>query len=115
MSDPREGVYDPRRLIDPHRGLAELLRTAGHPAFEAREIVDGHQTYRVGLEPTSVGLSALIPGTGRVRPSRVWLDVASKRIVKGEFAFEASGKDGELSARVLVLDYDTPVTITAPV
>src|SRR6476469_114662 len=44
-------VYDPSAILDPERGAAKLLRTAKNPKTEAKEQVDGKDTYKVSFEP----------------------------------------------------------------
>jgi lipoprotein LprG len=107
-------VYDPSAILDPQRGAAKLLRTAKNPKTEAKEQVDGKDTYRVSFEPDAAALAALIPTTASGVTAVVWLDAATKRIAKAEFTIPQSGGAAKGVAAVTFSNYDAPVTISAP-
>jgi lipoprotein LprG len=107
-------VYDPSAILDPQRGAAKLLRTAKNPKTEAKEQVDGKDTYKVSFEPDASALAALIPTTASGVTAAVWLDATTKRIAKAEFTIPQSGEAPKGVATVTFSNYDAPVTISAP-
>jgi lipoprotein LprG len=107
-------VYDPSAILDPQRGAAKLLRTAKNPKTEAKEQVDGKDTYKVSFEPDATALAALIPTTASGVTAVVWLDATTKRIAKAEFTIPQSGANPKGVASVTFSNYDAPVTISAP-
>jgi lipoprotein LprG len=107
-------VYDPSAILDPERGAAKLLRTAKNPKTEAKEQVDGKDTYKVSFEPDTSALAALIPTTASGVTGVVWLDATTKRIAKAEFTIPQSGAASKGVVTVTFSNYDAPVTISAP-
>lgn len=107
-------VYDPSAILDPNRGAPKLLSTAKNPKTEAKEQVDGKDTYKVSFEPDTSALQSLIgsaiPGVNGL----VWLDAQTKRIAKAEFKVPASGGNPEGTVTVTFSKYDEPVNISAP-
>ncbi len=107
-------VYDPSAILDPQRGAAKLLRTATNPKTEAKEQVDGKDTYKVSFEPDASALAALIPISASGVTGLVWLDATTKRIVKAEFSVPQSGAVPKGTVSAVFSNYDAPVTISAP-
>ncbi|GAA2371498.1 lipoarabinomannan carrier protein LprG [Catellatospora methionotrophica] len=107
-------VYDPSAILDPNRGVAKLLSSVKTATTQAKETVDGKETYKIQVEPDPVALAALIPGVGTGVTGHVWLDATSKQLVKGEFLIPAKGSDPAGTVTVTFTKYNDPVTISAP-
>lgn len=107
-------VYDPSAILDPDRGVAKLLSSVKNATTVGKETVDGKETYKVQVEPDPVALAALIPGVGTGVTGHVWLDAATKQLVKGEFVIPAKGSDPAGTVTVTFTNYNAPVTISAP-
>lgn len=97
-------IYDPSLILDPAKGIAQLLESASDPQVQAEEGSD----YRVATGFSEQTLSTLVPGVTEPVNATIWIDKATSRLTKIELPL----KDG--SVRVTLADYDTPVTITPP-
>ncbi|WP_219471510.1 LppX_LprAFG lipoprotein [Nonomuraea rhizosphaerae] len=97
-------LYDPSLILDPSKGIAQLLGTAGDPRVEAEE----NGAYRVATAFSGQVLGALVPGVTQGVNGKVWVDKASSRLTKIELPLQ----DGTVT--VSLSDYDAPVTITPP-
>lgn len=107
-------LYDPSAILDPARGVAKLLSAARNPKVLGTEKVDGADAYKVGLDTDPVSLSAIIPGATEGITAVLWLDSATKKLVKGEFTVPASGDDTGGTVVATFTKYDDPVTVSAP-
>ncbi|MEU8249154.1 LppX_LprAFG lipoprotein [Nonomuraea sp. NPDC048916] len=97
-------LYDPSLILDPGKGVAQLLSTATDPRVEAEE----GDTYRVATTFSGQVLGALVPGVTQGVNGRVWIDKAAGRLTKIELPLQ----DGTVT--VSFSDYDAPITITPP-
>ncbi|MEV4413927.1 LppX_LprAFG lipoprotein [Catellatospora sp. NPDC049609] len=107
-------VYDPSAILDPQRGVAKLLGTIKSATTQAKETVDGRETYKIQVEPDPTALAALVPGVGTGVTGFLWLDATNKQLVKGEFTVPAKGSDPAGTVTVTFSKYNEPVTISAP-
>jgi lipoprotein LprG len=107
-------VYDPSAILDPNRGVAKLLNTAKKAKTEARESVDGHDAYRLSVEPDPADLAGLIPGAAAGVKGLIWLDATTKQLLKGEFTMPPAGSDPAGTVTVTFTNYNAPVTVSAP-
>jgi lipoprotein LprG len=109
------GIYDPTAILDPERGTAELLATAQDAETQARETVDGVESYRVAATFRPERVSALVPGVTSPTPGVVWTDVATSRLVRAELELPP-GPDGAAGGPVTVqlTRYNESVSIAAP-
>jgi lipoprotein LprG len=100
--------YDPSTVLDPDRGVANLLRTATDPSVER----DG-DTYRVTASFSAEALSGLVPGAADGTRGTVWIGVERPLLHRAQFPLPAgAGEPGTLS--VELSDFDQPVDIRAP-
>ena len=103
------GVYDPRPILNPDRGIASVLASGQGAVTEAREQVDGVDSYRLKVDFPAQPLSALVPGLPRDRTGQVWIAAEGSRLVQAQFPTATEG-----TMIVHFSDYDEPVEITAP-
>jgi len=106
--------YDPSAILDPDRGVAKILSTATNATTEATETVNGVDTYRVAVTFDSSAVATVVPGVPVGITGLLWLDQASKRLVKAVLTVPAAtGEPGKVT--IGLSNYDVPVTISAPV
>ncbi|NMH96751.1 LppX_LprAFG lipoprotein [Pseudonocardia acidicola] len=108
------GFYDPTVVLDPQRGVARLLATATPGATEAKETVDGVDSYRVPATLAPDAVAALVPGVSGPVKGLLWIDAATSRLVKAELQVPAGPGSATGPATVQLHDYDAPVSVTAP-
>ena len=101
-------VYDPSIILNPDRGIAAALASGKDATTQAREQVDGVDTYRVQVTFPGQPLGALVPGLAPDKPSDIWVAVQGSRLIKAQFPTDTGGITAHFS------DYDAPAQITAP-
>ncbi len=103
-------VYDPSAVLDPERGVANLLSGMRDPVTRAREDVGGTPAYKVtGTVPREV-LSGVLPGVESGADLTVWL-----REDGGHLPLKASAAfPDDATVDVTLSDVDKPVTVTPP-
>jgi lipoprotein LprG len=101
-------VYDPSIILNPDRGIGAALASGKDPTTQAREQVDGVDTYRVEATFPAQPLGAMVPGLAPDKPSEIWIAVQGSRLIKAQFPTTSGGITAHFS------DYDAPAQITAP-
>lgn len=96
--------YDPSVILEPTKGIAQLLAQATDPKVEAVE----SGSYRVATTFPGDVVGQIIPGVTQGVNGKVWLDQATSRLTRASLPL----KDGTVT--VSFSDYDAPVTITPP-
>jgi lipoprotein LprG len=108
LADAAE-FYDPSAILDPDRGVSNLLRTATDPQIERR---DGDR-YEVTATFEAAALAAVVPGAADETRGTVWIGVDRPLLHRAEFPVEAGPAEvGTLT--VSLSKFDEPVTIVAP-
>ncbi|MEQ4716147.1 LppX_LprAFG lipoprotein [Nonomuraea sp. B19D2] len=97
-------IYDPSVILEPTKGIAQLLASATDPKVEALE----GDSYRVATTLPGQVLGQIVPGVSQGVNAKVWLDKATSRLTKASLPLQ----DGTVT--VSFSDYDAPVTITPP-
>lgn len=103
-----ESLYDPSAILDPERGVAQLLRTAGDAALDGTEELDGVDTYRVTATLDLAAAAALLPGAPDGLTGTLWIG-ADRRLHQAVLALPDGG-----TATVRLSDFDAPADISAP-
>lgn len=103
-------LYDPAAVLDPERGVAELLASLKNPTTEGVDEVDGIEAYTVtGTLPRDV-LAGLLPGVGADADVTFWLRRDDSHLpLKASASFP-----GDATVDITVSDVDKPVTVTPP-
>ncbi|MCA1820247.1 MAG: LppX_LprAFG lipoprotein [Pseudonocardiaceae bacterium] len=101
-------VYDPSIILNPDRGIAAALASGKDPSTQAREQVDGVDSYRLQVTFPAQPLGTLVPGLAPDKPSDIWVAVQGSRLIKAQFPTDTGGITAHFS------DYDAPAQITAP-
>jgi lipoprotein LprG len=107
-----QSLYDPAAILDPERGIANVLENVRNPKTEGSEDIDGVSTYRVTGRVAKDVVSGLVPGISSDVAITFWL-----RQDGGHPPVKASVKvpgDGDPTVDVTLSDIDKQVSITAP-
>ncbi|GAB2494632.1 LppX_LprAFG lipoprotein [Streptosporangium sandarakinum] len=101
-------IYDPSAILDPDRGVVQLMSGAVNPRTEAAEKVDGSDAYKVSATLPHRILVTMVPGLGQDVNGTLWIDRATSRLLRADLPMDG-GK-----VTVAFHDYGVPVRITAP-
>jgi lipoprotein LprG len=101
--------FDPGSILNPDRGIAAVLASGQSATTEAREQVNGVDTYRVQTKFPAQPLGALAPGLGITpdQPSEVWIAAQGSQLVKAQLPTNYGTVAAQFS------DYGAPVQITS--
>lgn len=100
-------IYDPSVILDPDRGIANVLANGREARTEGTEQVNGVETYRVSALFPGDSLSQVVPGYGDTR-GRVWISTEDNRLIQARFPNDTG------TATVRLSDFNAPVEITPP-
>jgi lipoprotein LprG len=104
-------IYDPSALLNPDRGVAHVIATAQDGRTEARESVDGVQTYKVKATFDTKALTTLVPGLNEKITGHLWIGV--DRPLLHRIELPVRNRTGTIT--VALSGFDEPVAISAPV
>ncbi|MEU6778783.1 LppX_LprAFG lipoprotein [Nonomuraea angiospora] len=96
--------YDPSVILEPTKGIAQLLASGANPQVEALE----GDAYRVATAFPGPAIGQIIPGVTQGVNGKVWLDKTTSRLTKASLPLQGG------TVTVSFSDYDAPVTITPP-
>jgi lipoprotein LprG len=102
-------LYDPAAILDPDRGVANVLKSAQNVKTDGTEDIDGVSTYRVTSRVTKNVVANLVPGVGSDVDVTFWVKRDS-----GHQPVKASVKIGGPTVDVTLSDIDKQVSISAP-
>jgi lipoprotein LprG len=108
------GIYDPSAVLDPDRGLVQLLLTAKEAETRGKEKVAGQDRYRVHATLARAVLSRLVPGMNADAPADIWVSVSDKRVPKAEVEVPSKGGGKPGKVTITFADFGKPFSITAP-
>jgi lipoprotein LprG len=109
-----KSVYDPGAILDEQHGVANLLSTVSNAKTEGSESIGGVDTYRVGVTPDKAAAAYLVPGVPDGLTAKVWVDKATKHMVKLQVNIPAAGSSAAATATFNLTNFNTPVTVDAP-
>lgn len=105
-------LYDPGAILDPERGVANVLSNVQEPVTEGTEDVDGVATYRVKGKAKRDVVADLVPGIDSDVDITFWLrQDGDHQPVKASVAVPA---DGDPTVDVTLSDVGKQVDITPP-
>jgi len=105
-------LYDPGAILDPERGVANVLAEVQDPVTEGTEDIDGEATYRVKGKVARDVVANLVPGIDSDVDITFWvLQDGDHRPVKASVAVPA---DGDPTVDVTLSDVGKQVDITPP-
>jgi lipoprotein LprG len=96
--------YDPSVILEPTKGIANLLASATDPRVEGVE----SGSYRVATTFSGQVVGQIVPGVTQGVNGTVWIDQATSRLTKASLPLQGG------TVTVSFSDYDAPVTITPP-
>lgn len=106
-------LYDPSAILNPDKGIANVLTNVQNPKTEGKETIDGVSAYKVTGRAAEDVVAGLVPGVESDVDITFWLREDNKQPIKATAALQ--GADGKpASVDVTLSDVDKPVTITAP-
>jgi lipoprotein LprG len=108
------GIYDPSAVLDPDRGLVQLLLTAKGATTTGEDKVAGRQCYRVHATLAQAVLSRLVPGMKGDAPADIWVSASDKHVLKTDVAVPAKGGGKPGKVIIAFADFGKPFAITAP-
>jgi lipoprotein LprG len=108
------GIYDPSAVLDPDRGLVQLLLTAKNAETRGKEKVAGQECYRVHATLAQAALGRLVPGMSGDAPADIWISTAGKNVLKAEVevASKSGGKPGKVT--IAFADFGKQFPINPP-
>jgi lipoprotein LprG len=101
-------VYDPSVILNPDRGIAAALASGTGATTEAREQVDGVDSYRLRVKFPAQPLGTVVPELAPDKTSEIWVAAQGSRLVKAQFPTTYG------TGTVHFSDFDAPVEITPP-
>jgi lipoprotein LprG len=101
-------VYDPSVILNPDRGIAAALASGTGATTEAREQVDGVDSYRLRVTFPAQPLGAVVPELAPDKSSEIWVAAQGSRLVKAQFPTTYG------TGTVHFSDFDAPVDIAPP-
>jgi lipoprotein LprG len=109
------GIYDPSAVLDPNRGLVQLLLTSHGAKTVDEGKVAGRQCYKVHATLARAALARLVPGMATDAPADIWIDESDHHVLRSdvEVPSKKGGKPGTVT--VAFADFDKPFAITPPV
>ena len=102
-------IYDPSAILNPEKGVAQLLTSALNAKTEAAEKLDGTDAYRVSATLSQQVLATMVPGIDAER-QRHALDRQGHQPRCSRPTCRMTGGKVVVAFR----DYDVPVQVTAP-
>jgi lipoprotein LprG len=108
------GIYDPSAVLDPNRGLVQLLLTAKDARTTGRQKITGQDSYRVHATLAQATLAKLVPGMNADAPADIWISVADHHVLKSDVQVpsKSGGKPGTVT--IAFADFGKPFSIVAP-
>ena len=116
ISAEAAGLYDPRELLDPQRGVAGTLEMADGARVEGREEVGGAGAYRlVATIPTDLVFRflTLAPGQERARAT-LWVGDDRPYLLRVRLPVRLAGMAEPNTLTVTLSGFDRPVEVTPP-
>jgi lipoprotein LprG len=108
-------IYDPSAILDPQRGVANLLSTASNARTEGAETVNGVDAWRIAADIDHDAANMLVPGVPDGLTGTVWVDQDSKRMVKAVVNSPQSGSTPASTITLDMTDFNAAVDVGAPV
>ncbi len=107
---PAADIYDPSVILDPDKGLANVLANFTNPKSDGRETINGIQTVRVKGTVNGSVIGAIVPDITNSVPSTAWIrEDGSHDLVKASVQTSPGN-----SIDVTLSDWNKPVTVSPP-
>lgn len=107
---PAADIYDPSVILDPDKGLANVLANFMNPKSDGRETVNGVQTVRIKGTVNGPVIAAIVPQITNPVPATAWIQEGGNHdLVKAEIETSPGN-----SMDMTLSDWNKPVTVTPP-
>jgi lipoprotein LprG len=109
---PAADIYDVSAILDPNRGLANILANFTDAKADARETIEGTETVRVTGTVSAEAVNAIAPQLGATGPvpATAWIaDNDKKELVQAKL----EPREG-VSITMTFTEWGKPVTVTKP-
>jgi lipoprotein LprG len=107
---PAADIYDPSKILNPNRGLANLLANFSGAKSDGRETINGVQTVRVKGTISAEAISNIVPDVTNAVPGTAWIREDGNHDLVRASAEISSGN----SIQLTLSDWNKPVTVTKP-
>jgi lipoprotein LprG len=109
---PAEKIYDVSAILDPDKGLANMLANFTEPKIEGRETVHGQDTVRVGGKAPADAVNKLAPQLSATEPlpCTVWIQEGGDHQLVQAKLEQSSGN----SIQMTLSNWNAPVTVEKP-
>lgn len=107
---PAADIYDPSVILDPNKGLANVLASFTNAKADARETINGVQTVRVKGTISADAISAIVPKVDTAVPGTAWIREDGNHDLVRATAEISPGNTIEMT----LSDWNKPVTVTKP-
>jgi lipoprotein LprG len=107
---PAADIYDPSVILDPDRGLANVLANFSNPKSDGRETINGVQTVRVKGTVSGQAISAIVPEITNPVPATAWIREDGNHDLVRASVETSPGNTIDMT----LSNWDQPVTVTKP-
>ncbi|MDQ3401872.1 MAG: LppX_LprAFG lipoprotein [Actinomycetota bacterium] len=106
-------IYDPSAILNPDKGIANILANIQNPRTESKSDIDGVSAYKVAGKATQDVVSTVVPGVNSDVDVAIWIREDNKQPMKASVTLP--GGEGQTASIDLTLsDVDKPVTVSPP-
>ncbi len=108
------GIYDPSAILDPNRGLVQLLTTATGAKTTGTGKVAGQECYKVHATLNKTALARLVPGTSADAPADIWIDEKDHHVLRSDVQVPPKSGTKPATVTITFADFNKPFSIVAP-
>ncbi|WP_156753905.1 LppX_LprAFG lipoprotein [Actinokineospora pegani] len=105
-------IYDPSAILDPDRGVANVVAKVRQPRTEGEEEVDGVETYKVSGTVAKDVVLEIVPGVTQDVPVSVWIRTDNKQPAQAQVTVPQGDQEATVTLKLSEVGKD--VTITPP-
>lgn len=103
-------IYDPSVILDPDKGLANLLANFTNPKSDGRETINGIQTVRVKGTVNGPVIAAIVPEINNPVPATAWIREGGDHDLVKASVETSPGNTIDMT----LSNWNQPVTVSAP-
>ena len=107
---PAADIYDPSVILDPDKGLANVLSNFANPKSDGRETIDGIQTVRVKGTVNGPAIGAIVPEVNNAVPATAWIREDGNHDLVKTSVETSPGNTIDMT----LSNWNQPVTVTPP-
>lgn len=109
-------LFDPSVILDPNKGVANVLNNVQNASTQDKETVNGTDTYKITGKVNSSVVAAIVPGVSSDVNATIWVAASGdNKPVQAEFDVPGSGGSQGAKITVTISNYNAPVSVTAPI